>query len=107
MAATVYKDPREPQLIASGETKEFVWEDVPEGLAYAVDVDPFYPTSDNETANETTEAEVIRVRRRTRVIEKLRMRGGADFEVHHDILGTVKNVGDHVLYFDLYLTVFS
>ncbi len=107
MSATVHKLQMERELVGSGESQEFVWEDIPDGLTYAVDVDPSYPINDNETANETTEAEVTRVRRRTRVIEKLGMRGGVDFEVHHDILGTVKNVGEHPLYFDLYLTVFS
>jgi hypothetical protein len=101
MSATVYKLFTMTDL-APGATAHFVWKNISGGTAYRVDAHPFYGGSTIEGFNSTTEAEVTRVWRRTRMIEK---QGsiGVTVEVHNDILGDVKNVGGHKLDFDLWL----
>lgn len=105
MAATVYKLFSATGL-APGATYNFVWNNIPKGKAYSVDAHPYYPGSYQEGYGSTTQAEVTRFWRRTRAIQK---QGsiGVDVEVRNDVLGAVKNVGSHVLHFDLYLTVFA
>lgn len=105
MAATVY------QLwtawnMPAGASWGFTWNNIPSGKAYAADAHPWWPGSYQEGYDSVTQVEVTRFWRRTRSIQK---KGsiGVDVEVHNDVLGVVKNVGNHVLHYDMYLTVFS
>ena len=105
MASTVYKIFSATGM-APGATWDFTWNNVPSGKAYAVSADPSYPGSTQEGFASTTQVEITRFWRRTRIIEK---QGsiGVDVEVHKDILGKIKNVGNHTLNFDMYLIVSS
>jgi hypothetical protein len=105
MAATVYKIFSSTGM-APGVTWNFTWNNVPDGKAYAVSADPSYPGSYQEGYASTTELEITRFWRRTRIIQKPGSIG-VDVEVHKDVLGQVKNVGGHTLNFDMYLVVFS
>lgn len=105
MAATVYKL-FTAQDVAPGATYNFIWKNVPAGKAYSIDASPYWHGSTNEGFDSVTQAEVLKWSRRRRVIE-LSDNAFSNTEVHNDVLGAVKNVGGHVMDFDLYLTVFS
>jgi hypothetical protein len=83
-----------------GATWPFEWKNIPQGKAYAVDAKPF----NNSTSVRTTAVEVTRVWRRTREIEKT---GTFGVEIHNDILGQIKNVGNYTASFGFSLIVFT
>lgn len=105
MAATAYK------LFTvtnwpSGATYQFIWKNIPDVKAIAVDVKHWNVGSTQEGFNTTTEAEVTRFWRRRRQIQK---QGsiGVTVEVRWDVRGEVKNIGADALDFDAYLIVFT
>ena len=105
MAATPYKVFTATN-VAPGATINTGWNNIPQGKAYAVDASPYWYGSTNEGFDSVTQAQVTKLSRRRRVIEKSDNQF-SDTEVHNDVLCSVKNVGTHVMNFDLYLIVFS
>jgi hypothetical protein len=101
MAATVHKLFTATD-VPPGATYHFTWNNIPSGKAYAVDAQPFHLVSSTGPSG-TTQAEVTRFWRRTRIIQLT----GHDVEAHNDVLFNVKNVGNIECHFHLYLTVFS
>ena len=90
----------------AGNSGTYLWNNVPKGKAYHIDVQPFYPGSFQEGYSHTVLAEVTRVWRRYRSIQK---KGsiGVTVDVHEDIQFVVKNIGSKKTHFNVYLVVFS
>jgi len=105
MASKVYKIFTTNNM-QPGTTGTFLWNNLPSGKAYRIDVQPFYPGSYQEGYNHTVHAEVTRVWRRYRSIEKPGSIG-VTVEVRQDIYFQVKNVGSKKMHFNAFLIVFS
>ncbi len=100
MAATVYQLFTVTDL-QPGATHKFSWNNIPDGKAYWIDAEP-HPTAAAGWSG-TVLTEVTRFGRRKRVVNV----GGSLREAHDDVWARVKNVGDVVTDFTVYLTVFS
>lgn len=100
MAATTYQVFTATDL-QPGATYKFYWNNVPEGKAYSIDAEP-HPTAASGWSG-TVVTELTRFGRRKRVINVQ----GSSREARDDVFGAVKNVGDQVTDFTVYLTVFS
>ena len=100
MAATAYNIFTVTEL-QPGATYTFYWKNVPDGKAYAIDAEPHPPAAAGWLG--TVKTEVTRFGRRKRVIGT----SGRITDAHDDVFAHVKNVGDQVTDFTVFLTVFS
>ena len=100
MGATTYKLFTVTDL-QPGATYKFYWKNLPAGKAYAIDAEPHPPAAAGWLGTVVTE--LTRFGRRKRVIGTQGRITGA----HDDVFAAVKNVGEKVTDFTVYLTVFS
>jgi hypothetical protein len=92
--------------LAPGATYSFSWKNVPAAKAYRVDAHPYNPGSYQEGYDNTTQLEVTRFWRRTRQVESPGSIG-VTVEVHNDVCGAIKNVGNYPADFDVVLIAVS
>jgi hypothetical protein len=100
MAATTYQIFTAADL-QPGDTRTFYWKNVPEGKAYAIDVEPHPQAAAGWLG--TVVVEITRYGRRKRVSGP----HGRPTSARDDVFAAVKNVGDQVADYIVFLTVFS
>jgi hypothetical protein len=87
--------------LAAGATFNFTWKNIPPATAYRLDATPYDTGYGYAGSISISQVEVTRFWRRTRVEVGLPEGPGGDF--HHDVLGTIKNVGNEAIYLNAYL----